>query len=414
MSTNKYRHRHIYSGAFLALVFALFLILFPEDAFAASVAGLNLWLQVVLPALLPFFIMAELLMGLGVVHFAGTLLEPIMQPIFKIPGVGGFALAIGLASGYPIGAKITGQLRRENLCSRIEAERLISFANTADPLFIAGAVAVGMFNMPQVSVALLLSHYLAVIIVGFLMRFHKNGSQQPKTPRKINEANLVSRAKKALVKARIADGRPFGSLLSDAVEDTFKSLFFVGGCIMMFAVLSRLFELSGISVLISNFLGSLLVFTNINKEIIHAIIIGFFEIDIGAQAISLASASTLQKMVAVSAIIGWSGLSVHAQVAAMIHGTDIRIKPYIIARFLHGLLAGLLTVIFLGIAKTTGIQFGQVMPTLSQLQIAKPSFAFILATSTKIAVLTTTTIILISLILGVLSRIIFFRVGKKL
>ncbi len=59
--------------------------------------------------------MADLLMGLGVVHFVGSLLEPIMKPLFKIPGVGGFAVAMGLAGGYPLGAKITGELERAQL-----------------------------------------------------------------------------------------------------------------------------------------------------------------------------------------------------------------------------------------------------------------------------------------------------------
>jgi nucleoside recognition membrane protein YjiH len=48
---------------------------------------------------------------------------------------------MGLASGYPIGAKITGNLRREKLCTQVEGERLIAFCNTADPLFVIGAVA---------------------------------------------------------------------------------------------------------------------------------------------------------------------------------------------------------------------------------------------------------------------------------
>src|SRR5690606_22823787 len=45
--------------------------------------------------------------------------------------------------------------------------------------------------------------------------------------------------------------------------------------------------------------------------------------------------------VAASAIVAWSGLSVHAQVAVMLRGTDIRLGPYIAARFLHAVLAAI-------------------------------------------------------------------------
>ncbi|PRX21205.1 sporulation integral membrane protein YlbJ [Orenia metallireducens] len=138
---NDINKRAINTKALIAILFTISLIIFSEQAFDAAVSGLHTWWEVVFPALLPFFIMAEILMGLGVVHFMGTLLEPLMQPIFKVPGVGAFAFAMGLASGYPIGAKITGNLRREKLCTQAEGERLVSFTNTADPLFMIGAVA---------------------------------------------------------------------------------------------------------------------------------------------------------------------------------------------------------------------------------------------------------------------------------
>ena len=134
MVKNKKFYLNAYLSAAIALVLTVSIIRYPKDAFDASVYGLKLWLEIVLPALLPFFAMADIMMGLGVVHFIGVLLEPIMKTVFKIPGVGAFAVAMGLASGYPIGAKITGRLRRQNLCTQVEAERLVSFANTAEPV----------------------------------------------------------------------------------------------------------------------------------------------------------------------------------------------------------------------------------------------------------------------------------------
>ena len=111
-----------YGSALIGIIVTIAIVRYPEEAFEASVYGLRLWFDVVLPALLPFFAMAEILMGLGVVHFMGVLLEPFMRPVFRIPGVGAFAVAMGLASGYPIGAKITARLRRENLCDQVEGE----------------------------------------------------------------------------------------------------------------------------------------------------------------------------------------------------------------------------------------------------------------------------------------------------
>ncbi len=108
-----------------ALTFCM--VLYPEEAFSAAVKGLDVWWNIVFPALLPFFIGSEILMGLGVVHFMGVLLEPLMRPLFRIPGAGSFAVAMGLASGFPIGAILTTKMRLKNLVTRYEGERLMSF-----------------------------------------------------------------------------------------------------------------------------------------------------------------------------------------------------------------------------------------------------------------------------------------------
>src|SRR5690606_29938326 len=109
----------------MASLLAITIILFPKEALEASIKGLDTWWRVVFPALLPFFIVAELLIGFGVVKFIGVLLEPFMRPIFRVPGVGGFVWAMGVASGNPAGAKFTVRLRQENQLTKTEAERLV-------------------------------------------------------------------------------------------------------------------------------------------------------------------------------------------------------------------------------------------------------------------------------------------------
>jgi hypothetical protein len=47
----------------------------------------------------------------------------------------------------------------------------------------------------------------------------------------------------------------------------------------------------------------------------------------------------------VSAIVAWSGLSVHGQVASVLADTDISMKPYFVARALHAVYAAIMTII---------------------------------------------------------------------
>lgn len=326
-----------YLTGLVGVVLTTAVILYPKDAFEASVSGLKLWFDIVLPALLPFFVMSEMLMGLGVIHFIGVVLEPFMRPLFRIPGAGAFAIAIGLAAGYPLGAKVAGDLARAKLTTSVEGERLVAFANTADPLFLVGAVAVGMYGLPELGGTLAVSHYAAVICVGLLMRFH--APKGPATYDPPRRSPLWPRALAAMHEARLKDGRPVGQLFGDAVVRSMNSLLLVGGTIVMFSVLIRMLAVTGAVTRITAALAPAMTAYGLDATLLEALIKGTVEITNGAQAASVANAPLLYKAVATAAIVGWSGLSVHAQVAAMVHGTDIRVLPYVAARLLHGVLA---------------------------------------------------------------------------
>lgn len=134
----------------MGVLFILALIFFSETAVSAALKGIRLWLDIVFPSLFPFFVASEILNSTGIVRTAGILLEPVMRPLFKVPGSGSFALAMGVTSGYPVGAKITCSLLESGDITKPEAERLLAFTNNSGPLFIVGAVATGMYGIPSI------------------------------------------------------------------------------------------------------------------------------------------------------------------------------------------------------------------------------------------------------------------------
>src|SRR5690606_36811052 len=85
----------------------ILIALFPDVSLQAALTGISIWWEVLFPSLFPFFVVSELMLGFGIVHFFGTLLDPMMRPLFRLPGPGGFVMALGFASGYPIGARLT-------------------------------------------------------------------------------------------------------------------------------------------------------------------------------------------------------------------------------------------------------------------------------------------------------------------
>lgn len=330
--------------AVLAAGLTLSLVFFPDASLQAAKSGLNLFLTVVFPSLLPFFILSEVMLGLGVVHFIGILFEPLMRPLFNVPGEGAFAMSMGLAAGYPMDAVITSRFRKMNLCNRVEGERLLAFTNTADPLFIFGAVAVGMFAMPALGGVLALAHYLSAVTVGLVFRFYSrrtppSGEDRPRT------GHIVVRAGRALLKAREDDGRPLGRLVGDSVNDSVKTLLMICGFIMLFSAFVAIAGKTGLARWLGWPFEVAFRAFGLAPSLVNSAVSGIFEIDLGTVAASQAAAPFVQKALMASAVIAWSGLSVHGQVASVITGTDIRMGPYILARLVHAVVAALYTLL---------------------------------------------------------------------
>ncbi|EIJ81615.1 sporulation integral membrane protein YlbJ [Bacillus methanolicus PB1] len=319
---------------------AVSLISFPQESVDASIRGLNMWWEIVFPSLLPFFIVSELLIGFGVVKFIGVLLEPLMRPLFKVPGAGGFVWAMGMASGYPAGAKLAARLRQEGQLTKIEAERLVSFTNSSNPLFIFGAVSVGFFYNAQLGVILALSHYLGNITVGLLMRFYGNEDAADKEikKRKFSIRNALS----TLHRTRIKDNRPIGKLLGDAVMSSIQTLLMIGGFIILFSVINKLLFHLHITSFLANIIEFILRFLQFPETLSIPLISGLFEITLGSQMTSqVQEATVLQKVMITSFILAFSGFSVQAQVASILAQTDIEFKPFFFSRILHGILSSL-------------------------------------------------------------------------
>ncbi|MBM7654092.1 sporulation integral membrane protein YlbJ [Neobacillus cucumis] len=325
-------------------ILAASLISFPRESFEASMRGLNMWWEIVFPSLLPFFIVSEMLIGFGVVKFIGVLLEPLMRPLFKVPGVGGFVWAMGMASGQPAGAKFTSRLRQEGQITQIEAERLVSFTNSSNPLFIFSAVAVGFFNNPKLGLLLAAAHYLGNICVGIFMRFY--GKEAPNLSRENRKKFKFRNALSALHQTRLKDNRPIGKLLGDAVNSSIQTLLMIGGFIILFSVINKLLYQLHITAMLAKTIEFLLSSISFPDMLSIPFISGLFEITMGSQLISqVQDATLLQKVIITSFILAFSGFSIQAQVASILAQTDIRFKPFFIARILQGLFAALFALI---------------------------------------------------------------------
>ena len=332
---------------FGAVFFVMAMIAHPRLVFEGSLMGLKTWWNIVFPALLPFFIASELFMSFGVVHFMGVLLEPVMRAFFNVPGTGAFIVATGFTSGYPIGSMLTAKIRSQGLCTRVEAERLMSFTNNSSPLFMLVAVAVGMFNNPVLGWVIAGGHYLSNLTLGFALRFYgrREDRRHPAAfPRlAARQGNLLVQALREMIHIQRQESRPAGRIIADAITNSVQSLLKIGGFVILFAVIIRLLAEAGFTHAMAGFIGIFLTPIGFTPEILLAMASGFVEITIGCKLATEAPAPLAQQVVAVGMILAWSGLCIQAQTAAMVADTDIRLRPFLLCRIAQTALAGIYT-----------------------------------------------------------------------
>ena len=126
-------------SALLLSVFFLFL-LYKNAVISGASEGLVLWYRYVLPTLLPFMILTQLMMQTDTVHLVCHITGSFMRYFPGVSGYGCFAVIAGFLCGYPMGAKVTADLTVSQRINPNEGSFLLSFCNNMSPMFILGVL----------------------------------------------------------------------------------------------------------------------------------------------------------------------------------------------------------------------------------------------------------------------------------
>jgi sporulation integral membrane protein YlbJ len=320
-----------------AVVLVSAMMIWPQQTYEGARFGLNIWLTILVPSLFPFFIIAEILLNLGVVNFLGVLLEPVMRPLFNLPGTASFVIAMGFTSGFPMGAVMTKRLCEEKCCTLAEGERLVAFTNNSSPLFILVAVAVGMFNNPGLGLVLAVSHYTANIILGIILGFLSPGTRVQSTGR----GNIMLKSIRALLHVQ-RTRKPWGQLLGDSIRNSINTMALIGGFVIIFAVIIKVLTVSMLIRYLTSILTLPLKLVGFDPSAGLALATGFFEMTLGLKESSLLASSIQEKAAVAGMLLGWSGLSIQAQVTSILSGSGIRPYLYYWGRIFQSLLGGVL------------------------------------------------------------------------
>jgi sporulation integral membrane protein YlbJ len=334
-------NKYIISTLFVA--FNVCIILMPDEAFSGAKDGLLLWFNRVLPSLVPFAVGINVLTGLGVTERVGTVRAPVMKPLFNLPGAAGVAVLTGMTSGYPMGAKVTADLREKGLLNQDEAQRLAGFSNNAGPLFVVSVCGTAVFGSAELGYGLLYAHLASAMMLGIGMgvlsrmrrRRLRNAASRDDVYTSASPLAVSLPAASPLVTSPLTASSltvnrncpphdvkhklTFGRVLGGAVKNTMEAVVLVGGLIIFFCAASRILAALGI---------------------LNGIASGLLEITSGVNALMAAdSLSVNAKLILTAGVISFGGLSVHAQAAHFLSGAGISPARYLLCKLIHGLLA---------------------------------------------------------------------------
>ena len=269
----------------------LLLILRPEAASAAAAEGIDSCLRSLLPALFPFLVMTNVILGLGVPRRLLRLLGRPFEAVFHIRRTALSAFLTGLAGGCPVGAYASVACFRRGDCSREEAERLLIFANNCSPGFLIGVIGPRILQDGAGAIRLLIMQWLVSVYIGYLLGIGRTPS------RSVGPAGGEKRPSPA-------------QLLTAAVREGGRSGLVISAYVVFFRVFTA-------------FLPP------------RPLLRGLLELTSG---LSLITGRGLPQTLTAAFLLGWGGLSVACQVISAAEGTELRTGTYIPLRLFHGAL----------------------------------------------------------------------------
>ncbi len=288
----------------------LFMVAFPDLSILSAQKGISIWANNILPALLPFFICANFMNGIGITRY----LNPSC-----------FAFAMSALSGYPMGAKVIGDMGKSNYIPSIECHRLISFCSTSGPAFIVGSVGASMIGNNTSGSVIAISHFLGAILNGILFSVIINTFSE--------EYRTYKKTKKQRV-GGVAFNENYLEVFTESIITSFKSLGIILAYIIMFMMITDVIE----------FLG---VFDFITSQYYLGLVKGTLEMTVGCSAIGNTMVIPIAyKTVGCCILISFGGFSIIGQSMSMLEGTDIKLIYLIFVKVCHSLLAGGIAFLF--------------------------------------------------------------------
>ena len=278
-----------------------------ETASAAVRQGLTLCARSVIPSLFPFFVVVSFAVGCGFFAVLRRLGLPVGAAVFLV----------GIVGGYPVGARTVGELYRGGGLARERAETLLTFCNNAGPSFIFSIAGVGVFGSQKIGLALYGIHILSALAAGGLL----DG---------LRSVRNVSKTAGSDMKTARCDMKPAGNCMKSAGNGTKLPALFV----------SCVGSAAAAMVNICAFVIFFLVVMALVRQAwpgLPPLALGLLEVTGGITSLEASPAVFCMA----AALLGWGGVSVHCQTAAVLEDTGLSLRRYLLTKALQAVISAL-------------------------------------------------------------------------
>jgi len=288
---------------FFLICLLLAIIISPAKFIEAGLNGLSAWALNVLPAVLPFMIISQLLISTSLIE---KICKPIAPPFVKIYNTNTYSFyvfLISILSGYPVGSKTIADLYEQNKITQNDAYRMSSFCSNSGPMFIVGSVGVEMLHSPTAGYIILLSHILSAMINGLFYRKIKAK----------NENNKV----KLLTNTSLSFG--------DIIENSCRSILIVGTIIMFFFIIIEFVSF----------------FTFFLPNSLQSIIFGIIEITKGCKSISCFYEIKMATILS-TIVITFGGISTALQSISLLKRVKMPLGLFLLQKLTQSIISGII------------------------------------------------------------------------
>lgn len=295
------------------LILFFSMLSFPQTVFTGASYGLVLWFRHVLPTLLPYMILINVLICTPALHWICRITSTFLCPLLGTSYYGTFAVLTGFLCGYPMGAKTASDLLDTQKISRSEASYLLSFCNNTSPAFILSYVVAQNMKERNLCIPFFLILTFTPLMLSFIFRLFYRLPESSCSFPQVTPGSFSNPSES------ISD-----SFLDRCILNAFESVTKVGGYMMMFSVLIQL-----LASVLPNTIFSLLLYSSL-------------EISTGIRLLFSSALYTTEKIILCAFLTSFSGWCCIAQTYSMISSSQLPILPYITAKLVTALVTSLL------------------------------------------------------------------------